>query len=67
LWSKLLLVFAGVAVHNIVVLAMSRGDAVLLLLATRALTGAIYTSIIAWIFFLFSEGKITFQKFKAIF
>jgi rod shape-determining protein MreD len=67
LWSRLLLVFAGVAVHNIVMLAMGRSDAVLFLLVTRALTGALYTTIIAWIFFLFSEGKITFQKFKAIF
>lgn len=67
LYSKLLLVLGGVMVHNIAVLIMSQSDGVFYLLATRVITGAVYTSVIAWIFFLFKEGKVTFQKFKAIF
>ena len=53
--------------HNTAVLVMSKSDGVFYLLTAQALTGAVYTTIIAWIFFLFKEGKITFQKFKAIF
>jgi len=65
--SKLLLVFAGVVIHNVFVLLLSRGDGFFYLLFTRAITGALYTTLLAWIFFLFKEGKITYQKFKAIF
>lgn len=67
LYSKLLLVLGGVIVHNVVVLVMAGSDGVFYLLATRVISGAVYTAIVAWIFFLFKEGKITFQKFKAIF
>lgn len=67
LYSRLLLVLCGVILHNVVVLIISGSDGFLYLLATQAITGAVYTSIVAWIFFLFKEGKITFQKFKAIF
>ena len=67
LYSKLLLVFAGVAIHNVVVLIMSKSDSIFLLLATQALPGAVYTMVIAWVYFLLKEGTITFQRFKAIF
>lgn len=66
-YSKLLLVFVGVVVHNIFVLLLSRGDNLIYILVTKALTGALYTTVPAWIFFLFKEGKITYRKFKAIF
>lgn len=67
LYSKLLLVFCGVLVHNAVTLIISGSDGAFYLMATRVLPGAVYTSVVAWIFFLFKEGRITFQKFKAIF
>ena len=67
LYSKLLLIFVGVAIHNTIVLIMSKSDSIFLLMATQALTGAVYTAVAAWVYFLFKEGKITFQKFKAIF
>jgi len=66
-YSKLLLVFVGVVVHNIFVLLLSGSDGLLYLLVTGALTGALYTTLFAWIFFLFKQGKVTYQKFKAIF
>ncbi|UCE24211.1 MAG: rod shape-determining protein MreD [Candidatus Zixiibacteriota bacterium] len=66
-YSKLLLVFIGAAVHNTAVLVMGKSDGVFYLLGTQAITGALYTTVVAWVFFLFEEGKITFQKFKAIF
>lgn len=66
-YSKLLLVFTGVLVHNIILLLLSGTDGFLYVLATRGLTGAVYTTLFAWVFFLFKEGKVTFQKFKAMF
>ncbi len=66
-YSRLLVVFVGVLVHNIFVLTLSKSDNFFILLWSQAFTGAVYTTVIAWIFFLFKEGKITFQKFKAIF
>ena len=65
--AKLLLVFAGVFVHNVAMLIMGRADGFLILLGTSAFAGAIYTSLIAWIFFLFKEGKLTVEKLKSIF
>ena len=67
LYSKLLLIFVGVAVHNVIVQIMSGGGGFLLLLTTKGLTGALYTTVAAWIFFTLKEGKITFQKIRAIF
>jgi len=67
IFSKLLLVFVGIVIHNIFVLLMTGGDGLLYQLFTRALPGALYTTLFAWVFFLFKEGKVTYQKFKAIF
>ncbi len=67
LYSKLLLVFAGALLHNIAVLIIGRSDGILYLLVVRVATGAVYTTAVAWVFFLFKEGKVTVQKLKAIF
>ncbi|MFQ5452831.1 MAG: hypothetical protein ACE5D6_01430 [Candidatus Zixiibacteriota bacterium] len=67
LYAKLLLIFGGVLFHNIISLVLSNSDQFFYLFLSKAITGAIYTTIIAWFFFLFKEGKITFQKFKSIF
>ena len=66
-YSKLLMVFVGVLIYNIINLVMIRTDGIFILLGAKALTGALYTTLIAWLFFLVKEGKITFQKFRAIF
>ena len=65
--AKLLLVLGGVFVHNVAGLIISGTDGFFLLLATSALTGAVYTTLIAWLFFLFKEGKLTVEKVKSIF
>ena len=65
--AKLLLVLGGVFVHNLVGLIISKTDGFLVLVATSALAGAVYTTLIAWLFFLFKEGKLTVAKIKAIF
>lgn len=65
--AKLLLVFGGVLVHNVVMLIVSGTDGFFALLGTSALAGAVYTTLIAGIFFLFKEGRLTVEKMKSIF
>lgn len=66
-YAKLLLVFGGVLVHNIILLLFSNFDSFTQLMLIKVLPGAVYTSIIAWIFFLLIEENITMQKVKSIF
>ncbi len=65
--AKLLLVAGGVFVHNVAVLVIDQGMGVFSPLILSAVTGAIYTSVIAWLFFLLKEGIVTTQKIKSIF
>ncbi|UCD64199.1 MAG: rod shape-determining protein MreD [Candidatus Zixiibacteriota bacterium] len=66
-YSRLVVVFIGVLVHNAVVMATAGGDGSFAILLVRVLSGAVYTSVVAWLFFLVKEGKITYQKLRAIF
>jgi rod shape-determining protein MreD len=65
--AKMLVMFSGVLVHNIITLAVIRADNLPLRLADTALTGTVYTSIIAYIFFLIKEEHITAEKFRELF
>lgn len=65
--AKLLLVIGGILIHNTVVLLISRADGFLLNLATFVLAGAVYTSVLAWLFFLFKERIVTVERIKSIF
>ena len=67
LYAKLLLVLGGVSVHNILTLALSQTDDFLWLILVKTIPGAIYTSIIAYLYFVVKEGKVTPQKIKSIF
>jgi hypothetical protein len=67
LYSKLLLIFCGVLVHNVVSLLMTGSDAFLYRLMITGFAGALYTTAIASIFFLFKEGIITPEKIRSIF
>lgn len=67
IYSKLILVFLGAVIYNAVNLVMVRGDGIFILLGAKALAGAVYTTLAAWLFFLVKEGRITFRKFRAIF
>lgn len=66
-YAKVLLVTGGVIVHNVVVLALQPGPGFWFLLISSALPGALYTSLLAWVFFLTKERRITWQSIKAIF
>ena len=67
LYSKLLLIFGGVLLENIVALLMVGSNAFFYRLWSVALTGAVYTVVIASIFFFFKESIITTQKVRSIF
>ena len=67
LWSKLLLVIAGTLVYNVMMAAVDGLDGYFRQLWTVILPGTVYTAIVAWIFFLFKEKRVTIQKIKALF
>jgi hypothetical protein len=67
LLAKLLLMFGGIFFHNIAVLIIDQAGGFLYLLGANALPGAVYTSLLALLFFGFKEGLFTYQRLKAIF
>jgi len=66
LYTRLLFVFVGIFLHNIILLII-QADEYFYRLWFNALFGAIYTSLIAWLFFLVKGGAITFKKIKSFF
>ena len=67
LYAKLLLMFVGILLHNVLVILISQANGFLYLLWSSALPGAIYTSLVAMVYFAFKEGLITYQRLKTIF
>lgn len=67
LYSRLLLVTFGVLAHNIMLVLGGDISTWLYRTLTVALPGTIYTGIVAWLFFLFKEERITFEKVRSIF
>lgn len=65
--AKLLLVMVGVFVYNVAALIVNGTGGFLILLAGSAFTGAVYTTLVAGLFFLLKEGKLTAEKIKSIF
>jgi len=65
--AKLLLVLCGLILHNVVVLLMSQADGFLVNVFTYAVAGAVYTTLLAWVFFVLKERVITVERIKAIF
>ena len=66
-YPRLLFVLGGVFVHNVLVLLIDGGGALFLQLGTNALPSAVYTVGVAYLFFIFKDGVITYQKFRSIF
>lgn len=66
-YAKLLLIFGGVLIHNALWLAIYGGQGFMYLFVVSAMTGAAYTTVVGWVFFLFKDNKITWQKIKALF
>ncbi|MEA2030400.1 MAG: hypothetical protein U9N55_02230 [candidate division Zixibacteria bacterium] len=65
--SKFLLVLIGTALHNIALLGLGSASDFFYLLIVNALPGALYTTILAWVYFLIKEDRLTVQKIKSIF
>lgn len=65
--ARLLVILIGVLLHNFFSLVLSRSDGWLVFFFSYVLAGAVYTTILAWLFFLVKEGRLTFEKIKAIF
>jgi cell shape-determining protein MreD len=65
--ARLLVILIGVLLHNLINLALSRSDGWLVFVFSYALAGAVYTTILAWLFFLGKEGRLTAEKIKTIF
>jgi rod shape-determining protein MreD len=66
-YAKLLLVIGGVVLHNIALLVLQPGPGFWFLLLTVALPGALYSSLLGWVFFLLKEKRFNWQSIKAIF
>lgn len=67
LMAKLLLVFGCVLFHNICTLIINHMDAFLYRLFANALAGTVYTTVLAWLFFLVKEGRINRENIKSLF
>jgi len=67
LTAKLFLVFGCILFHNICTLIINHMDAFLYRLFANALAGAVYTTVIAWLFFLVKEGRINRENIKSLF
>jgi rod shape-determining protein MreD len=65
--ARLLMVAGACLLFNLCSLLILRTDAFWYRSATVALSDTLYTMILAWLFFLFKEGKITKENIKSIF
>ncbi|MFZ5980010.1 MAG: hypothetical protein ACOYVF_05205 [Candidatus Zixiibacteriota bacterium] len=66
LYTRLLFVFVGILLHNIILMVI-QADEYFYQLWFNAVFGAVYTVFIAWLFFLVKDGIITFKKIKSFF
>jgi len=67
LYARLLLVSGIVFIHNFLKLLIDQTGDLFYLFGTSVITGALYTTILALLFFAIKERKITVQRLKAFF
>lgn len=65
--AKVLMIGGGLLVHNIIVTIAFSPHSFWYDLVTVVPAGAAYTTVLAWLFFLFKEGQITFARIRSIF
>ena len=65
--AKLLFVLGGVMLHNLILLIVDGTDGILFYIASSALAGAVYTTVVAWLFFMIKEGRLTIARVRALF
>lgn len=66
-YSKLLLIVGAVLLHNMASIIINGTDRFFYMIWMYCLPSTAYTTLVAWIFFLFKEGKITSEKIKSVF
>jgi len=66
-YSKLFMVLGGLLIHNLYLLILGGIDGFLHLLWVSVIPGAIYTALLSWLYFLFKEKRITWQKIRSLF
>jgi rod shape-determining protein MreD len=67
IYSKLLLIVGAVLVHNLASVIISGTDRLFYMLWSYCLPSAAYSTLAAWVFFLFKERRITSQKVRSVF
>ena len=67
LYSKLLMVLGGVFLYNLIWTLVGGAAGFFHLLWAEVLFGTLYTGFFAWLFFLFKEKIITWQRTKELF
>lgn len=67
LWAKLLLVVAGIFLHNVAVILITQASGFLYLLWATAIPDTIYSGLLVWVFFMVKEGHVTMKKIRTIF
>ena len=65
--AKLLFVLGGVMLHNLIVLIIDGTDGFLFYVGSSALAGAVYTTAVAWLFFMIKEKRLTIARVRALF
>jgi rod shape-determining protein MreD len=67
IYSKLLLIVGAVFVHNIASILINGTDRFFYMIWMYCLPSTAYTTVVAWVFFLFKERQITAEKLKSVF
>jgi len=67
MWSKLYLMFGGVLVHSLLIVLIMRPQRFFTEVWQVAPLVALYTTVVAWLFFLVKEGHLTWRRLKSIF
>ncbi len=67
LHSRLLVVFVGTYLHSSLLVVLGGAGDFFYLMGTFVLPGAVYSTLLAYIFFLIAEGRLTYQKIKSLF
>ncbi len=67
MWSKLYLMLGGVLTHTILAVLIMRPERLFHEIWAVTPLVAVYTTAVAWIFFLFKEGHLSWKRIKSIF
>lgn len=65
--TRLIVIAVGVFIHNAFLLVIGHRDNLLYLLLVSGVTGAVYTTLMACVFFLIKDRKLTLSKIKDLF